>query len=63
MVYFIFVAPMNAAKDRFTNAEEELAEETELLREIRDLLKARNATVDVTDGARRRQQALTSRAS
>lgn len=49
VVYFIFVAPMNAAKDRFTNAEEELAEETELLREIRDLLKARNATVDVTD--------------
>lgn len=44
VVYFVFVAPMNAAKDRFTNAtEEELAEETQLLREIRDLLAARNA--------------------
>ncbi len=49
VVYFIFVAPMNAAKDRFakTPEEEELAEETALLREIRDLLKAQSP--DVTD--------------
>ena len=55
VVYFIFVAPMNAAKERFANpAEEELAEETELLREIRDLLKAQGpAAVDLTEQASR----------
>jgi large conductance mechanosensitive channel len=51
VVYFIFVAPMNAAKERFARpAEEELAEETALLREIRDLLKVqRPAAVDLTE--------------
>ncbi|MFN8126855.1 MAG: large conductance mechanosensitive channel protein MscL [Candidatus Nanopelagicales bacterium] len=46
VVYFVFVAPMNAAKSRFTKtAEEELAEDTALLREIRDLLKDQNSEV------------------
>ncbi len=39
VVYFVFVAPMNAAKARFAKTPEEEAEEQiELLRDIRDLL-------------------------
>ena len=41
VVYFVFVAPMNAAKSRFGKEKEEVADATaeELLTEIRDLLK------------------------
>lgn len=38
VVYFVFVAPMNAAKERMGLQDDET--ETEILREIRDLLKA-----------------------
>jgi large conductance mechanosensitive channel len=45
VVYFIFVAPMNAWKDRNkTEVEEEVDEEIALLREIRDSLLATSAT-------------------
>lgn len=59
VVYFVFVAPMNAAKERFTkSADEELAEEVELLRDIRDLLvdpeaaKARLSRADSDEDVR-----------
>ncbi|HHU10501.1 MAG TPA: MscL family protein [Intrasporangiaceae bacterium] len=42
IVYFFVVKPYEAARDRFTTpAEEETDENTELLREIRDSLRAR----------------------
>lgn len=42
IVYFFIVKPYEAAKARFTTPEEEAVEEsTELLREIRDSLRAR----------------------
>jgi len=49
VVYFAFVAPMDAFKKRGgqTEAEEETAEEIALLREIRDALRER--TIDLTD--------------
>lgn len=49
VVYFIFVAPMNAAKERFTKSQEEEADEQiELLTEIRDLLRSQGRdTVDL----------------
>ncbi len=45
VVYFAFVAPMNAYKNRGgqTEVEEEVAEEVELLREIRDELRSRKS--------------------
>lgn len=45
VVYFVFVLPMNKYKERFgkTEAEEEIAEEVQLLREIRDSLAARKS--------------------
>ena len=39
VVYFVFVAPMNAAKSRFAKEKVEDATAEELLSEIRDLLK------------------------
>jgi large conductance mechanosensitive channel len=39
VVYFVFVAPMNAAKGRFAKEEVKDATAEELLAEIRDLLK------------------------
>ncbi len=39
VVYFVFVAPMNAAKGRFAKEKVEDATAEELLAEIRDLLK------------------------
>lgn len=40
VVYFVFVAPMNAAKSRMTTTEkEEVITSEELLEEIRDLLR------------------------
>lgn len=41
VVYYVFVAPMNAAKKRFSKAEEESETAENLLAEIRDLLKDR----------------------
>lgn len=45
VVYFLFVAPMNRFRNRFSKkdaaAEAEAAEEVQLLREIRDLLRDR----------------------
>lgn len=39
VVYYVFVAPMNAAKKRFSAPEEESETAEDLLTEIRDLLK------------------------
>lgn len=39
VVYYVFVAPMNAAKKRFSKPVEEAATAEDLLAEIRDLLK------------------------
>lgn len=39
VVYFVFVAPMNAAKGRFAEEKVEDTTAEELLAEIRDLLK------------------------
>jgi large conductance mechanosensitive channel len=39
VVYFVFVAPMNAAKSRFAKPKDEEATAEDLLAEIRDLLK------------------------
>ena len=57
VVYFFFVVPVNKAKDRFGKSEEEeLAEETELLREIRDLLTTQNSQVgDLRNSLGRKQ--------
>ena len=41
VVYFVFVAPMNAAKGRFAEEKVEDTTAEELLAEIRDLLKTR----------------------
>lgn len=47
VVYFLVVLPYEEAKKRFTKPEEAAtAEEIELLREIRDSLRARNADTD-----------------
>ncbi len=44
VVYFVFVAPMNAAKKRFTAEQEEPDTAEDLLTEIRDLLKEGKAS-------------------
>ena len=43
VVYFVFVAPMNAAKSRFAKAKVEDPTAEALLAEIRDLLKQRTS--------------------
>ncbi len=47
VVYFIFVVPMNKLRDKFTKTKEDdphVAEEIQLLREIRDELRARSGS-------------------
>jgi large conductance mechanosensitive channel len=46
VVYFVFVAPMNAAKSRFAKEKVEDATAEELLGEIRDLLKEGRGPVE-----------------